>query len=88
MKLNQLVLFAVMAAAAQGLAQQNSGTMRPKPKSEAVDAPLLVMCDLACNWKLDGKVQGIIAADDSVTVRLSLGKHLVAAATLDGLDRI
>jgi hypothetical protein len=58
----------------------------PNPTPNA--ATLLVLCDLACNWKLDGKALGRLAAGDSVTAPLSLGQHVVDATTLDGLDEV
>jgi hypothetical protein len=76
-----------MAVVALGaaLAQQDEGPiLRPKPKP----ATLLVTCDLACNWKLDGGSRGAIAAGESATAPLSLGQHLVDAATQDGLDKV
>lgn len=51
-------------------------------------ATLLVMCDLACNWKLDGKARGRIAAGSSATALALLGEHLVIATTEDGLDTV
>ncbi len=51
------------------------------------DTTLLATTDLDCTWKLDGKVQGNLKADDSVVVPVSLGKHLVQASSTDGLDK-
>ncbi len=51
------------------------------------DTTLLATTDLDCTWKLDGKVQGNLKADDSVVVPISLGKHLVQATSTDGLDK-
>jgi len=71
---------------AQAMAQQDEGPiLRPKPKPAS--AKLLVICDLACTWKLDGKPRGTIAAGDSAIAPLSLGQHLVDASTEDGLDK-
>jgi hypothetical protein len=76
------------------LAQQDEGPVlrprtSPKPVAKPVAAAtLLVLCDLDCNWKLDGKTQGRIAAASSVTVTVSPGQHLVVATTNDGLDRV
>jgi outer membrane protein len=84
-------LAAVLAfAALQALAQQDEGPiLRPKkPVVNPASATLLVICDLACNWKLDGKERGRIAAGDSTTTGVSLGQHLLVAATTDGLDKI
>jgi uncharacterized protein DUF1566 len=48
-------------------------------------ATLLATTDLDCNWKLDGKPQGLLKADDSSVVAVSAGKHLVQATSSDGL---
>jgi hypothetical protein len=58
----------------------------PNPTSNA--ATLLVLCDLACNWTLDGEAKGRIDAGNTATAPLSLGQHVVAAATQDGLDKV
>jgi hypothetical protein len=81
---------AVMVAACAAMAQQDEGPiLRPKPQPKpAVSATLLVMCDLACIWKLDGKEQGRIAAGDSATVKIKLGEHVVVATSEDGLDKV
>jgi tetratricopeptide (TPR) repeat protein len=81
----------MVVAAALGLAQQDDGPiLRPKakPAAKPAAATLLVICDQACNWKLDGKAQGRVAADDPVTVPVSLGQHLVAAVSEDGSDKV
>ena len=49
-------------------------------------ATLLAITDLDCNWKLDGKPQGALKADDAKLVPVSLGKHLVQATSTDGQD--
>jgi hypothetical protein len=84
-----LVLAATMAlTAAQIRAQQDEGPiLRPKPKPAAT-ATLLVMCDLACNWKLDGEAKGRIEAGGSAKAKVELGQHVVSAATEDGLDQV
>jgi hypothetical protein len=56
-------------------------------KAKPAEATLLVMCDLACNWKLDGVAKGRIEAGGSARVTVGLGQHLVAAATEDGADQ-
>jgi peptidylprolyl isomerase len=89
MRMKTLAGFAVAAALAvevgQGIGQQ--GEAKAKPESAAA-ATVLVTCDLACNWRLDGKAHGSIAAGDSTTASLSLGQHLLVATTLDGRDKI
>jgi TPR repeat protein len=46
------------------------------------------MCDLACNWKLDGEAKGRIDAGKSAKARIELGQHEVVGATDDGLDSV
>ncbi len=48
------------------------------------DTTLLATTDLDCTWKLDGKPQGNLKADDSIVIPVSLGKHLVQAVSADG----
>jgi len=82
---------ALAFGAAQGIAQQDEGPIlrphKPAPKPAAVSATLLVTCDLACNWKLDGVAQGRIEAGGSAKAKVELGQHLVVAVTEDGLDK-
>jgi len=69
----------------------------PKPGSPEVNNPadakptvgtLRVLCDLACNWTLDGQAKGSISAWGSGDVTVEVGQHVVAAATIDGNDRV
>jgi len=60
----------------------------PAPEHEQQPASLLVICDLACNWKLDGKEQGRIEAGGSAKAKVVLGQHIVQAVTEDGADRV
>jgi hypothetical protein len=72
-------------------AQQNEGPIllpKPKPVAKPASPTLLVLCDLACNWKLDGETKGRIDAGHSVKVKVELGQHLVVAATEDGADQV
>ena len=48
---------------------------------------MLVASDLDCNWKLDGKPQGMLKADGATSVSVSSGKHLVQATSVDGEDK-
>jgi hypothetical protein len=77
---------AMMVAVVPGMAQQEEGPIL-LPKLKPAAATLLVMCDLACNWKLDGEARGRIEAGGSAKVKIEFGQHLVAAATEDGLDK-
>jgi hypothetical protein len=76
-------------ATVQGIAQQDEGPiLRPKkPPARPASATLLVMCDLACDWKLDGEAKGRIEAGGSAKVKVELGQHMVVAATEDGADQ-
>jgi hypothetical protein len=61
--------------------------LKPKAKPAAA-ATLLVMCDLACNWKLDGETKGRIDAGESAKAKVELGQHALVAVTDDGLDKV
>jgi len=78
------------AAALQALGQQDEGPiLRPKPQPKpAPSATLLVMCDMACNWKLDGAARGRIEAGGSAKAQVGAGQHVVVAATEDGADQV
>lgn len=71
------------------MAQQNDGPiLRPnKPMAKQEGPTLLVLCDLACDWKLDGEAKGHIDAGGSARAKVELGQHFVVALTDDGLDR-
>jgi hypothetical protein len=79
-------VFALMGGAA--LAQQDEGpVLKPKSKSKPAAATLLVVCDLTCDWKLDGEAKGSIPAGESKKIAVTPGQHLIDAATQDGLDK-
>jgi hypothetical protein len=83
-------LMIAVFALGQGLvvAQQNEVPIL-KPKAKLVTAAtLLVMCDLACNWKLDGETKGRIDAGGSAKAKVELGQHALLAVTDDGLDKV
>jgi hypothetical protein len=86
----------MVVAIVPGMAQQEEGPiLRPKkpiakpanPTAKPASPTLLVICDLACNWTLDGAAQGRIEAGQSAKVKVELGQRMVAAATEDGLDK-
>jgi hypothetical protein len=81
---------ALTVAAFSALAQQDEGPiLRPKkPVVKPTGPTLLVLCDLACNWKLDGTEQGRIEAGGSAKAKVELGQHLVVAVTEDGADQV
>jgi outer membrane protein len=61
---------------------------KPRPVVRPVSPTLLVICDLACNWKLDGVAKGSIVAGGSAKANVVIGEHLMVAATVDGLDKL
>jgi hypothetical protein len=86
-------IFGIMAGVA--LAQQYDGPpilkskkpiAKPAARPAVASATLLVLCDLGCNWKLDGEPKGHVAAGTFAKVKIELGEHIVNAATEDGLD--
>ena len=76
-------------AASQMFAQQDEvPILRPKvPLAKPPIATLLVMCDLACNWKLDGEPKGRIEAGRAAKAKIEFGQHVVVATTEDGADQ-
>lgn len=65
----------------------------PKPVAKPKPVPvaggtLMISCDLACVWTLDGKVQGRIEAGASAKTTVIAGRHAVAAAIPGSPDRI
>lgn len=80
-----LVLNCGTARAQQG----GDVTVIIKAKSKPAELPtLLVMCDVVCNWKLDGEVKGHIDAGGSAKVKVEPGQHMVEATTEDGVDLV
>jgi hypothetical protein len=81
---------ALTVAALPALAQQEEGPiLRPKPQTKPAAATLLVICDLACNWKLDGEAKGRIDAGGSARAKkIKAGQHIVVAASEDGADQV
>lgn len=55
-----VVALVIGLASVLGMAQQDEGpVLKPnKPAMRPTSATLLVMCDLACNWKLGGDTKG------------------------------
>lgn len=69
------------------LAQDEGPILKPKAKPKPTST-LLVTCDLACNWTLDGTAEGSIDAGGSKKMSVSLSQHLVDATTTDELDKV
>ena len=84
------LIAALTTAALPVLAQQDDiPILRPKNQTtKSANATLLVTCDLACNWKLDGEAKGRIDAEGSAKVKVELGQHMVVAITEDSLDKV
>jgi hypothetical protein len=83
-----VLISAVLALATAAAAQDTGPILKPRPKPKSAAGSLVVMCDLACNWKLDGEAKGRVEAGDAAKASASLGEHVVVATTLDGLDRV
>jgi hypothetical protein len=84
-------LAAILTTAAfPALAQQDDiPILRPKNQTtKPTSAILLVTCDLACNWKLDGEAKGSIDAGGSAKAKVELGQHVVVATTEDSVDKL
>ena len=78
------------AASLPALSQQDNGPiLRPRvqPSRPSV-ATLLVLCDLPCNWRLDGEARGRIEGGGSAKAKVELGQHFVVATTEDGVDQV
>jgi hypothetical protein len=68
--------------------QDDVPILRPKkPQPKPAVATLMIVCDLACNWKLDGEAKGHIDAGDSAKVSVQPSQHLVLAVSEDNLDQ-
>lgn len=81
-----LSIAVVVPAQAQ---QSGDVTVIIKAKSKPAALPtLLVMCDLACDWKLDGDAKGHIDAGKGAKAKIESGQHMVEAATEDGIDQV
>ena len=75
--------------AQQPAQQQDEGPIfHPKtPPAKPALPTLLVSCDLACNWTLDGEAKGRIDAGATVKAKVTAGQHTIAAATEDAQDK-
>lgn len=61
-------------------------TSESKPRSQAPRSTILLICDLACNWEVDGETKGRVQDGGSAKARVELGEHIIKATTVDGLD--
>lgn len=85
--LSAVCAFAVISMAAQ---QDEGPILTPKkaPSKATSNATLLVICDLACSWRLDGETKGRIDAGGSAKAKVELGQHIVVATSEDGADQV
>jgi len=85
-----LLAVALMTTGLSAVAQQDDvPILRPRVQpAKSTVATLLVTCDLACNWKLDGEAKGRIQAGGSAKANVVIGQHLVVATTPDDLDKV
>jgi len=60
----------------------------PHPAANEGPSTLVVNCDLACNWQVDGVSQGTIQPGDTARLQVTPGDHMLIATTADGRDRI
>jgi len=85
-----IILMIAVFVLGEGMAmaqQDDVPILHPKSQiTKPASATLLVTCDLACNWKLDGEAKGRIEAGGSAKAKVKVGHHLVVASTEDGLD--
>ena len=80
--------FVAVIAAAAALPAQTAPGRAKKPAAGRSAATLVVSCDVACEWKLDGDDQTAIAAGGSGKAAVELGQHVVEVRTEDGKDTI
>jgi hypothetical protein len=84
--------------AANRLRRESAASSSPsQPGRGAADVPrsstntgpsvLVVNCDLACNWQVDGTVQGTLQPGTPGLSQVTPGEHVVSATTIDGRDR-
>jgi hypothetical protein len=74
---------------------QDEAKPKPKPKTapansvqrpSSAHASLVVFCDLACGWTVDGEHRRTLVAGGAAHVTLELGQHFLTADTLDNKD--
>jgi hypothetical protein len=68
------------------LAPKGSAAAPESAAAGPAKATLILVADMPCTWKLDGESKGELAVDTPTKVPVALGKHLVEAVTLDGID--
>jgi hypothetical protein len=84
-RIKAVMLITMAFTALHTVLSQDAGPIL-HPRTPA-PATLLVVCDLTCNWKLDGEAKGSIEAAGSAKAKVQFGEHIVVAITEDGLDQ-
>lgn len=87
-KVAQWLLITVLAVGAVAVAQQAPLAKAKKPAARRAGTALVVSCDVACDWSLDGEDQKALAAGVSARVIVEPGDHVVEATTEDGKDTL
>jgi hypothetical protein len=80
---------------ANRLRRESTASSQPKPPNPEVSrrsasegpSTLVVSCDLACSWSVDGIAQGTIQPGDATRTQVAPGDHMLIATTSDGRDR-
>jgi hypothetical protein len=90
MRIGCTLVAVLISGALSIVAQQDDGPilLPKKPIVKQDSSTLLVLCDLTCNWSLDGEMKGGIKAGDSAKMKVELGQHIVSAVTEDGIDQV
>ncbi len=85
-----LLVTTLLTTGTAARAQQGGDvTVIIKPNAKPAALPtLFVMCDMVCNWKLDGEPKGQIDAGRGAKVKVEPGQHMVEATTEDGVDQV
>ena len=81
--------------AANRLRRETSASTPPNrtnpevPRGDAGEGlfTLVVSCDLACSWKVDGEEKGMIQPGDAARAQVSPGDHVLVATSTDGRAR-
>lgn len=60
----------------------------PLPKLKPTSGTVLVVCDVACNWTLDGKTMGSLDGGEYKKAPVSLGHHVIGAVANGSADKV
>ena len=84
----QLCLMAVSACLLQGQSQDEPiyKSQRTILHKKPIATELVVSCDMACKWSLDGKPQADISLAGAATAHVDRSSHLLIVTSMDGQD--